>query len=74
MSKSMSAAVLQGIKDWRVDERPIPEPEPGKVLVASGRVNLQPVISRVLPLKQATEALALAGAKIGVVKVQIDLT
>jgi L-idonate 5-dehydrogenase len=43
-------------------------------LVASGRVNLQPLISRVLPLKQAAEALALACAKTGVVKVQIDLT
>ena len=30
--------------------------------------------SRVLPLKQAAEALALACAKSGVVKVQIDLT
>jgi L-idonate 5-dehydrogenase len=43
-------------------------------LVASGRVNLRPLISRVLPLKQATEALQLACAKTGVVKVQIDLT
>ena len=43
-------------------------------LVASGRVNLQPLISRVLPLKKAAEALALACAKTGVVKVQIDLT
>ena len=43
-------------------------------LVASGRVNLQPLISRVLPLKQAAEALALACAKTGIVKVQIDLT
>ena len=43
-------------------------------LVASWRVNLQPLISRMLPLKQATEALELACAKTGVVKVQIDLT
>ena len=43
-------------------------------LVASGRVNLRPLISRVLPLKLATEALELACAKTGVVKVQIDLT
>jgi L-idonate 5-dehydrogenase len=42
-------------------------------LVASGRVNLQPLISRVFPLRQAAEALALAGAKTGVVKVQLDL-
>ena len=33
MSKTMLAAVLHGIKDLRVDERPVPELEPGKVLV-----------------------------------------
>ena len=43
-------------------------------LVTSGRVNLQPLISRVFPLRQAVEALELACAKTGVVKVQIDLT
>jgi L-idonate 5-dehydrogenase len=42
-------------------------------LVASARVNLQPLISRVMPLRQAPEALALAAAKSGVVKVQLDL-
>jgi L-idonate 5-dehydrogenase len=42
-------------------------------LVASGRVNLQPLISRVFPLRQAADALALACAKTGVVKVQLDL-
>jgi L-idonate 5-dehydrogenase len=42
-------------------------------LVASGRVNLQPLISRVFPLRQAAEALAVACAKTGVVKVQLDL-
>ena len=42
-------------------------------LVASGRVNLQPLISRVFPLRQAAEALTLACAKTGVVKVQLDL-
>jgi L-idonate 5-dehydrogenase len=42
-------------------------------LVASGRVNLRPLISQVLPLRQATKALALACAKAGVVKVQLDL-
>jgi L-idonate 5-dehydrogenase len=47
--------------------------EEGIRLVASGRVNLQPLISRVLPLQQAPEALALAGAKSGVVKVQLSL-
>ncbi len=47
--------------------------EEGVRLLASGRVNLQPLVSRVFPLKQAPEALALAGAKSGVVKVQLDL-
>ena len=42
-------------------------------VVAAGRVNLQLLISRVFPLKQAPEALALACAKTGVVKVQLDL-
>jgi len=41
--------------------------------VASGRVQLQPLISRVFPLRQATEALTLACARTGVVKVQLDL-
>jgi threonine dehydrogenase-like Zn-dependent dehydrogenase len=39
----------------------------------SGRVNLQSLISRVFALRQAAEALALACAKTGVVKVQLDL-
>ncbi len=47
--------------------------EEGIRLLASGRVNLQPLISRVLPLEQAPDALALAGAKSGVVKVQLTL-
>lgn len=42
-------------------------------LAASGRVNLQPLISRVFPLRQAAEAMAVACAKTGVVKVQLDL-
>lgn len=42
-------------------------------LIASGRVNPRPLISRVVPLPQAAEALALACAKTGVVKVQLDL-
>ncbi len=37
----------------------------------SGRVNLQSLISRVFALRQAGEALACA--KTGVVKVQLDL-
>lgn len=41
--------------------------------VASGRVNLQPLISRVFPLEQAAQALRLASARTGVVKVQLDL-
>jgi L-idonate 5-dehydrogenase len=47
--------------------------EEGIRLVGSGRVNLQPLISRVFPLQQAPEALTLACAKNGVVKVQLDL-
>jgi L-idonate 5-dehydrogenase len=43
-------------------------------LATSGRVNLRPLISRVFPLRQAGEALELACAKTGIVKVQIDLT
>ncbi len=43
-------------------------------VVASGRVNLQPLISRVFPLRQAPEALAEACAKSGVVKVQLDFS
>jgi len=42
-------------------------------LVASGRVDLRPLISRVFPLRQAKEALTLACARTGVVKVQLDL-
>jgi L-idonate 5-dehydrogenase len=33
MSKTMLAAVLHGIQDLRVDERAVPELEPGKALV-----------------------------------------
>ena len=33
MSKTMLAAVLHGIQDLRVDERVVPELEPGKALV-----------------------------------------
>ncbi len=47
--------------------------EEGIRLVASGRVNLQPLISRVFPLKEAPAALALAGTRSGVVKVQLEL-
>ena len=43
-------------------------------LVASGRVNLQPLISNVFPLRQAREALELASARGAAVKVQLDLT
>ncbi len=42
-------------------------------LVSSGRVNLRPLISRVFPLRQVKEAVELACAKTGIVKVQIDL-
>ncbi len=42
-------------------------------LIASGRVNLRPLISRVFPLAEAVQALELACAKSGVVKVQLEL-
>jgi len=42
-------------------------------LVASGRVNLRPLISRVFPFRQVNDALELACARTGVVKVQLDL-
>jgi L-idonate 5-dehydrogenase len=47
--------------------------EEGIRLIGSRRVNLAPLISRVFPLKQAPEALAVACAKSGVVKVQLDM-
>jgi L-idonate 5-dehydrogenase len=40
MSKTMLAAVLHGIKDLRVDERPVPELAPGKVLVRVRRAGI----------------------------------
>ena len=43
-------------------------------LVASGRVNLEPLISNVFPLRQAREALELASVRGAAVKVQLDLT
>jgi L-idonate 5-dehydrogenase len=43
-------------------------------LVASGRVDLRPLISSVFPLHQAREALELACVRGGAVKVQLDLT
>jgi L-idonate 5-dehydrogenase len=43
-------------------------------LVASKRVDLRPLISRVFPLREANAALTLACAKNEAVKVQIDLT
>jgi 2-desacetyl-2-hydroxyethyl bacteriochlorophyllide A dehydrogenase len=41
-------------------------------LAASGRVNLQPLISRVFPLPQAAEAMAQASAKDNSIKVQVE--
>ncbi len=45
-----------------------------KRLVASKRVDLRALISRVFPLRGANAALTLACAKNEAVKVQIDLT
>src|SRR5262249_48646653 len=41
-------------------------------LTASGRLKLQPLISRVFPLEQAPEAIAQALAKEDVIKVQLQ--
>ena len=43
-------------------------------LVVSGRVELQPLISSVFPLRQAREALELAAVRGTAVKVQLDLS
>ena len=40
MSKTMLAAVLHGIKDLRVEERPVPELAPGKVLLRIRRAGI----------------------------------
>jgi L-idonate 5-dehydrogenase len=42
-------------------------------LVASGRLNLKPLITHVLPLAQVREALELASGRGGALKVQVDL-
>jgi threonine dehydrogenase-like Zn-dependent dehydrogenase len=42
-------------------------------LVSSGRVDLRPLISRVLPLEKISEALTLASAKDNVIKVQVEI-
>src|ERR1035441_3102186 len=40
MSKTMLAAVLHGVKDLRVEERPVPELAPGKVLLRLHRAGI----------------------------------
>jgi hypothetical protein len=40
MSKTMLAAVLHGIKDLRVDERAVPELEPGTSVAMRSRCRL----------------------------------
>lgn len=42
-------------------------------LVSSGRVDLRPLISRVLPLEKISEALTQASAKDNVIKVQVEI-
>jgi L-idonate 5-dehydrogenase len=42
-------------------------------LAVSGRINLRPLASRVLPLKEIAEAMVLAGGKENVLKVQIEI-
>jgi L-idonate 5-dehydrogenase len=48
--------------------------EEGIRLLASGRVDLRPLVSRVFPLAEAPQALEAACQRDGVVKVQLDLT
>lgn len=48
--------------------------EEGVRLLASGRVDLRPLVSRVFPLAEAPQALEAACQRDGVVKVQLDLT
>jgi L-idonate 5-dehydrogenase len=48
--------------------------EEGIRLLAAGRVDLRPLVSRVFPLAEATQALKAACGRDGVVKVQLDLT
>jgi len=38
--KTMTCAVLYGVRDVRIEERPVPEPGPGQVLVAVSRVGV----------------------------------
>jgi L-iditol 2-dehydrogenase len=38
--KTMTCAVLHGVRDLRIEERPAPEPGPGEVLVAVARVGV----------------------------------
>jgi L-idonate 5-dehydrogenase len=40
MKKTMLAAVLHGVKDLRIEERPVPEPGPGKVLLRIRRAGI----------------------------------
>ena len=47
--------------------------EEGVRLLASGRLDLRPLVSRVFPLAQAPEALVAAGERESVMKVQIDI-
>ena len=38
--KTMMCAVLHGVRDLRIEQRPVPEPGPGEVLVAVARVGV----------------------------------
>ena len=54
----MLAAVLHGIKDLRVDERAVPELEPGKVLVRVRRGGHLRIGRALLRAKAASDAFA----------------
>ena len=47
--------------------------EEGIRLLTAGRLDLRPLVSRVYPLAQASQALAAACSKDGVVKIQLDM-
>jgi len=40
MTKANQASVLHGVGDLRIDERPVPSPAPGEVLIAMGSVGI----------------------------------
>ena len=57
----MRAAVLRGAGDITVEERPVPRPGPTAIaLVASGRIDLDRLVTGTFRLDQTEEALTAA--------------